>query len=389
MGGNDGQKRNAEPAIIAGVRRMETMFSRDKGFFTYPETRHFNEQWSAMATERLLLTLTPLSKMKGLSSPLMEAALSGIRMADNAASVHDIRQFPPREIKTCRDAYAKICTEANDTTQFGHVDQRSLVNFVLSRLNDAGNGRMAVAGHEGNIVERRAETAYAAAVLLLSVSSNNTTQAIMAANYVMSQMTEGRMYSTVDSFALIAMLGALSSSGVILSEESTGNKVAINGSNMTVAEALEYDGNIQVIAYPKDCQGMLAVQVVRRREEDWSTFESGAGVSVGLREPGNGKYIKELRTGQELELVLKIADGYQTGDLFWVCLPDSLSFVFGGGQVKMKSFDPRGRNEVVVPVAVTGDASSGKQNYAVSLRNMFREERAGNPGLQNVMVSAS
>jgi hypothetical protein len=95
-----------------------------------------------------------------------------------------------------------------------------------------------------------------------------------------------------------------------------------------------------------------------------------------------------------VELHVALKDGYRTGDLLWVCLPDALSRLIGGGQVKRFAVDFAGQNELTIPLAATSvtlDAQGGPspQHFAVCVRNMFEEERAGNPGLLAVTVTPS
>ena len=88
---------------------------------------------------------------------------------------------------------------------------------------------------------------------------------------------------------------------------------------------------------------------------------------------------------------MRLTDGYRPGDLLWVCLPDALSRIVGGGQVKRFAVDFRSRDEVRVPLAATAvtvdrNGRPAPQCFAVCVRNMFEEERVGNPGPLEVRV---
>jgi hypothetical protein len=92
-----------------------------------------------------------------------------------------------------------------------------------------------------------------------------------------------------------------------------------------------------------------------------------------------------------VSLRVRLESGYKDGDLVWVCLPDALSRILGGGQVKRFSVDFEGRDEVVISLAATSvtvdrQGGIGPQRFAVCVRNMFEEERTGNPGLLDVTV---
>ena len=99
----------------------------------------------------------------------------------------------------------------------------------------------------------------------------------------------------------------------------------------------------------------------------------------------NGRRTESCEPGDMVDLVVKLVDGYHPGDLLWVCLPAALTSVQGGGQVKKFAVDFRGCHRLKIPLAVTSvtvcpDGSSGYQHILVMLRNMFEEERVGNPG---------
>jgi hypothetical protein len=87
-----------------------------------------------------------------------------------------------------------------------------------------------------------------------------------------------------------------------------------------------------------------------------------------------------------------IEGGYKPGDILWVALPDALSRVVGGGQVKQFSVDFEGQTTLRVPLAATGvtvgkTGQPGPARFAVCVRNMFEEERGGSPGTIEVTVA--
>jgi hypothetical protein len=125
-------------------------------------------------------------------------------------------------------------------------------------------------------------------------------------------------------------------------------------------------------------------------EEDWSKFSSQVDISVSVIKDKSAQ--RKLKLSDSADLVVTISGGYKEGDLLWVCLPESVSRIFGGGQVKMFSIDFAGAKEVSIPLAATGltmgmDGETRSQHLAVCLRNMFEEERCGNPGLIPITVT--
>jgi hypothetical protein len=105
-----------------------------------------------------------------------------------------------------------------------------------------------------------------------------------------------------------------------------------------------------------------------------------------------GRPTRRLEALDAVDLVVTLESGYKAGDLCWVNLPDALSRVVGGGQVKRFSIDFEGKNEVRIPLAATVPTVNRRGEpapsfYAVCVRNMFEEERGGNPGLLDVTVA--
>ena len=117
-----------------------------------------------------------------------------------------------------------------------------------------------------------------------------------------------------------------------------------------------------------------------------------AGISIAVALEKDGQVSRRFSVGDAIDLRVSLDDGYEKGDLLWVCLPDSLSRILGGGQVKRFSVDFRERDQLRVPLVVTAPTvdESGRtapQHFAACVRNMFEEERTASPGKLMVMVS--
>ena len=98
------------------------------------------------------------------------------------------------------------------------------------------------------------------------------------------------------------------------------------------------------------------------------------------------------RMGDRIELDVYLQDGYQFGDYLDVCLPESLSRLHGGGQLKQFAVDLEGQSEVTIRLAATGrslasDGERGVHHFMVLLRNMYDEERIGRPEMLQVFVN--
>src|SRR5437667_8176550 len=124
--------------------------------------------------------------------------------------------------------------------------------------------------------------------------------------------------------------------------------------------------------------------------QDSSNFKMQLPVTLRLEH--NGHVHKRFKVGDALDLVISVPH-YEPGLIAHVCLPDALARVVGGGQVKRFSVDFCGQNKVRIPLAAVsstiplkGSRSQGGQHWAVIVRNMFKEEVVGNPGLLEVVV---
>ena len=186
---------------------------------------------------------------------------------------------------------------------------------------------------------------------------------------------QGRLYSTVDSVAAIAMMAALIRSGIA---SGTG-RVKANGSEMDAAAAVSLADQVESVEVLEGC---VPVEVTRIHEEDWSRYAGAFPIKVGFRGDGGGK-VSRFRMGDRVDLKVELPKGYQAGDLLHVALPAAMSLIAGGARVKRFSLDFEGRSELSVPLVVTSGLQ-GKQRFAVCVRNMFEEERAASPGLLEI-----
>jgi len=232
-----------------------------------------------------------------------------------------------------------------------------------------------------NAVAFRADAAYAAATLLRGGGDAAVPMALRLANRVIADLgAEGRLYSTVDSVAAIALMAELQAAKIV-----GGGHAMIDGKRTAIGDAAAL-GEVGEIGADN---ATVAVEVTRIIEEDWARFATAVPVTVTLT--SKGRATTRATIGDALDLVVRIDDGYETGDLVWVALPDALSRVIGGGQIKRFSVDPAGKSEVTIPLAATAltldrRGESGAQRFAVCVRNMFEEERAGNPGYLDVSI---
>ena len=377
-GGDQKRKKTAESVILAGIRREEKMWLKGRGFKAYPERFDEPDQYYGRKAAAYLWNLQHLMDADGgkMSKDLKEAIELGLEMAADTTKAYQVA-WPPNEFESCEDAYNAI--------NFGKGDAVSkALKYVESALKQ---GKMPARNNPwfGFNVFRRAESAYAAAVLLNSRNSAHLKTALALANEVIGQLNEeGRLYSTYDSVAAIALMKELEKCGIARGD-SQGAKFEINGEIRSHAEALV---TTETLTSLKVLNGVATVMIDTMLEEDWTKFASEVPLRVSLEK--EGQHARNFKAGDSFDLKVTLEDGYKMGDLLWVALPDAISRVIGGGQVKLFSVDFAGQSEVTISLAATGVTEVGDsrtQSIAVCVRNMFIEERVGNPGRLKVSVT--
>jgi hypothetical protein len=367
----------AEAIILAGARREATMWLRGRGFKMYPESGSKPDTYWGPRAARYLWDLSLLRDLKGRAEP--GRALGGaieecLAMAADATQAYQLA-WPPAKLSSCEDAYAALRFGKANGDALAFLRQRTASAVIPLAPNPHFGGRVAV----------RTETAYGAAALLRAGSAQDRQRAIGLTNAVVSELgPNGRLYSTVDSVAAIALMVELTAAGIV----GASGTVEVDGERLTTANAIDRAGEIHSV---RALEGLTAVEVTRLVEEDWDTFRAGLQIAVSLNRGGGAT--RRLNALDPVELVVRNESGYKAGDLCWVCLPDALSRVIGGGQVKRFSVDFRGADEVRIPLAATGvtvgpRGEEGAARFAVCVRNMFEEERGGSPGFLEVTVGA-
>lgn len=176
-------------------------------------------------------------------------------------------------------------------------------------------------------------------------------------------------------FSALALMSELQSARIA----STGGSVVVNGRGLPLADAATIAENVHTV---QALDSRVTIEVTRIVEENWRDFHDAVGVRAALRK--DGCITTRFRPADDLELVVTLLKGYRTGDLLWICLPDSLSCLHGGGQVKQFAVDFEGNDTVRVPLVVTGKTTNAQgrpapHRFAICVRNMYEEERIGNP----------
>ncbi len=399
--------RDYEAAILVWYKRLKSMYLPGSGFCLYPPEEggaRKPDTYCAPLGVRHLLNL-PTAQRSGLKNPALREMLDDIRaMTGDAVACYKL-DYPPKKISDCHAAYQAL---ANGSP--AQVKSEALT-YARSRLKEQhGQTFVEVQDNQpsyrlwGMAVSTREETAYAAAALLAGGEPGDLPRAIAATNYLTSQLNEeGRLYSTVDTAACLALMIGLRNAGVVTTPQS--GRVALNGREMSLAEALAYEGKVETL---RAVEGVVSARLTSEVIEDWRAFKSNLPVEVRLER--KGRVQRHFNVGDELDLVISVPR-YEPGLIAHVCLPDALARVVGGGQVKRFSLDFTEKSVLRVPLAAVGstalpqgkdgaaqhgllhwlgikrDGEQPVQHWAVIVRNMFKEEQIGNPGLLEVSVA--
>lgn len=341
----------AEAIFLSGVNRMKTMVLPGGGFSMYPGGGSLCSYWGPLAVRHLFAL--QIFQDSALTRPMYQAIDQCLRLATRNAGAHQV-QWPPVDPKSASDCYWITRVSSNGKRQA--AVERCLSGWREWKEQNQGK------------VQHRATMAYASATL---ARAGHLVEALELANAVTADLNEeGRLYSTVDSIAAVTMMTELQAAGV-----------GAGGLRVMADElSLERLSKPQPVRSLRVDQGIAIVEVIRDIESSWERAASDVPLEVEVLPS------LPLKVAQSLTLKVSLPQGYVDGDLLWVCLPDCLTRMEGGGQVKLFSLDLEGRSEVSIPLVTTSKTEAEGQHFAICLRNMFEEERIANPGLKRVIV---
>ncbi|HEY7127041.1 MAG TPA: hypothetical protein VH540_24100 [Ktedonobacterales bacterium] len=412
-----------ESSALAYYKRIQSMYLPGRGYTLYPPNEGGSrspDNYCAPLGTRHQLNLPKPEQISGISQAMSEALTEIRKMASDAAKVYKLG-YPPDEVKSCHDAYLVLSNGSKAEKK------AEAAAYVRSRLREKdGQTFVDVPPNQpsyrlwGAAVTNREETAYASAALLAAGAPSDLPLVIKGTNYLTNQINEsGILYSTVDTAAALVLMIGLRRAG-IGATGANADQVEVNGKLITLGEALESTEPVESVACKK---GVLTVEVTAEVIEDWNDFKSELQVEISLEK--GGKPAQVFKVGDALDLVIRVPR-YEPCLVAHVCLPDGLARVVGGGQVKRFALDFAEKNELRVPLAAVGptlvpvevaaavgmaEGNGGKgqpgpiqqlaraitggpkakdvpaQHWAVIVRNMFKEEQVGNPGLLEVRIT--
>ncbi|HET8913646.1 MAG TPA: hypothetical protein VFN23_19390, partial [Ktedonobacteraceae bacterium] len=383
-----------ENALVVWHKRLKSMELPKGGFSLYPpETRRSavpDTHYAPLAMKHL--QKLPASEQVELRSEPLKALLQDLHAIRRRGMAYYELEPQPQQVRDCEDAYLilkhpagsdELKTRAADFIRDVLREENGQVFADLEKLR----ARMKPDWY-GDAVLRRYQTAFAAASLLILDRGDDVVKAVSATNYLLSQMNEeGRFYSTVDTAAGLVLFLGLRSAGIVADQAGKSGRVVLNGREVDLAEALKTTERIESL---RCVSGLVTARVTSEVIEDWRSFKSDLPVEVRLEK--QGQVDQEFEIGDELDLLIKVPR-YEAGLLAHICLPDALARVIGGAQVKRFSLDFSGQDTLRIPLAVVGStvtqaqSTEQIQHWAVIVRNMFKEEQIGNPGLLKIQVA--
>ena len=361
--------------ILAGVAREQKMHLPRRGLALYPPEEwggvaEPDGYWGRIAAKHLcdlsIIGESLFSSEAIKSDPeIVQALRTAIAIGEDAFLAYYQLPIVPTQIRSGRDAWSAL------------MQLSSLQNEALS------SARRYLRDHQKtllNNVLNRTEQAYCAAALLIGGNEGDLGLAMSATNQLANSLdSNGRLYSTVDSVAMIALVTALRFRGM----STSGTLRALTEGQEMFSLELNRVFSIDEMQSLFVLGGTALVELTTEVVEDWNAFRADLPVQVQLvsQETANGA----LYMGDTVELVVEV-ERYEPGLLLHVCLPPALSRLQGGGEVKRFSVDFCGRKVVRVPLLATNYTLSPGEHWAVVVSNMFNEEQTCNPGLLHVWV---
>jgi len=355
-----------EASVTAGIRRQREMFLPGKGFKMYPHMSGVDSLWGSQAACHLLRIGEVLDS--ALTPVLRRALEEGLQMALDAAGAYGLT-WPPENPSSRAEAYGAACT-----------GNPSLYPAALA-LARQGPAR------ELSPVMQRADWAYGAAILLRIGADSDRLAAMKMANDVLAALgSQGRLYSTWDSMAAAALIREMSR---VAAEKCL---LLVNGEQkLTLREAAGFEGVMESVEV---LEGEAMIETARMVDEGWADLSSTIPINVEMKSMHPLHQQGSIQAGDPVHLTVSIPDGYMAGDLLFLSLPEALSLIEGGGQLKFMALDFAGEQVLKVPLVATGTTlengeGPGVQHFSVCVRNMYEETRVGHRGLCRVRVDAS
>ncbi len=321
-----GPREQAERDLRELMARLEAMVLSPGAFRIYPDSEDRAPYSLARATE---------------------GHLQQLRILDAPSLPRDLKILVERALSwTSGDASQDRLAEQYLASRQGKSLKPKKLEVLRSSARSLAEKPLAQPG-------LRATASYTAAILLRTGQEEDRRLATRLANEVMRRLVGGgRLYSTLDSMAAVALLREM---------EGTERPPAVRWSeDRSEVEVLEGD---LLLALVQECPARYADGVppfqARLVSERTTVERASPGILIDL--------VVEL---------LDPLDPYAPGDTMRIYLPETLAWMEGGGLVRELWLDFEGRSSLRVPLVVVEEG--GRPLY-LQLENMYSEARGGPP----------
>ncbi|BBM86687.1 hypothetical protein [Candidatus Uabimicrobium amorphum] len=351
--GDVNEKSQSMSSLYQGLKRLQGMWTKN-GFTMYPNHSKPCGYWGPLAY-RHLLTMQPLSQMNMLDMDMSNLLTELATLTQKAEQVYG----EANEIKSCRDAYINLQKQPQTSLEFvlQNWQQQQDADFIygVAKADDS------------NAVDLRAQTCFAAAVLLSDEQQSQQRQQELngTLQWLGKQMKEGgRFYSTPDSAALVALLMSLTNSDFV-----QGGEVCLDDHDalpVVEANSMIKDSLPQNVFCSKG-----RVQFLLDAVYETTIPESSIEIGRNLLQK-DGQTIRKAAVGEHVDLVVDNG-GYKDGMVAHIALPPCMAFEKGGARLQLFEHDFAGEDQLHIRCKFIAEPDQ-EQHGMVVIRNMYDEE---------------
>lgn len=348
--GGDDERSNGYKSLILAEAKFKSL-SCPQGFYYYNGGTSFNYWASKVAGKRI-----------GLISKILPSKLpSDVQKAVN--SLLEMGRVAENHVSTDNSGwYQSYFTASEQEKKYfdGDFKESEKTAEKLLALDPVSFSRA------------KAEAGFCAASL---IKAKKLDIGIDLANAVARSMKGGNgWHGTCDLLAYMFMVLELKDSGIVSGGKAS--KLKVNGKTVTLEDAIATDDVNDVEA----TTGPVALRV--NRLEKINLFKRASDLQMKVELKGKKA---TFRPGDLVTLSISLPDGYTNGDVACVALPNSLSKIVSGAQIKKFQIDFAGKSELEIELIATSH-SDKPERWATVVRNMYDSERIGSVGLMTVEV---
>ncbi len=285
-------------------------------------------------------------------------------LAKTAARGYSLQKLPAR-LESCRDAYRVFSLDGTV------IRREEALQEVQQRLSLWEQG---LEGIEDEVEERR-ERAYAAALLLMSEEEEDVRQGLRLADRLLGELgEEGLFYTNADNLALLALLE------VFQEHLSKPEELAFQLDDDVYDASILEGGGLEFHSI-KVLNGRLVVAYEVLLDELLDNFSERPELRVSFYRPSlPEKKLIDLEVGERLELLVKLPQGSEVGDLLEIYVPPALLYLGGDLEGSPLVLELRDCHELRLPFAAVEasgaiDGTIGPQHWGFRLRNFYRKRR--------------